>query len=289
MPKKDVNFNMRGNFTNMSHILFPHTQITAQNIEKIGNRFENLTLCLPWFMEETATEAEKMDTSRLHVQHPNASLKPKEDFNKLISEYRIWVNQNHDKGCGSFLSATPEGTLTEDTPWEIRQLISGGGTRSDLRESQSFKWHLILHLARELEESRLEAEVMLNKLMAEKSPLEGALEIDPPKRMFEDTPLMESRLQVDEHYLWQVFEAWVGLFGEFVSEDATLITFDPMVMNYAAQILEPEDKIIRAQEPTEEPSVNVKHLPQISDDEKKSKGPVPAALSGKTIILMDGH
>ena len=275
--------------TNIPHILFPHTQITTQNLEKIGNRFEKLTLCLPWFMENPATEAEEVDTSWLHVQHPNDSLKPKEDFNKLISEYRIWVSQNQDKGYGSFLSATQEGTLTEDTPWEIRQLISGGKTRSNLQESQSFKWHLILHLAREFEESRGEVEELLNKLMSEKSPLEGALEIDPPKRIFEDTPLMESQLQVDEHHLRQIFEAWFGLFGEFVSEDATLITFDPMVMNYASQILEPEEKIIRAQEPKEEPSVNVKHLPQLSDDEKKTKGPVPAALSGKTIILMDGH
>lgn len=284
MPKKDIN---EGILTNTHHILFPHTQITAQNFEKIGNRFENLTLCLPWFMEGPATETEETDTSWLHVQYPNASLKPKEDFNKLISEYRIWVNQNQDKGYGSFLGATQGGTLTEDTPWEIRQLISGRETRSDLQESRSFKWHLILHLAREFEESRVEVEEMLNKLMTEKSPLEGALEIDPPKRIFEDTPLMESQLQVDEHHLRQIFEAWFGLFGEFVSEDATLITFDPMVMNYASQILEPEEKIIRAQEPKEEPSVNVKHLPQLSDDEKKSRGPVPAALSGKTIILMD--
>ncbi len=274
--------------TNIPHILFPHTQITAQNLEKIGNRFENLILCLPWFMENPAAETEEVDTSRLHIRYPNASLKPKEDFKKLIAEYRTWVSQNQDKGYGSFLGATQEGTLTEETPWEIRQLISGGKTRSDLRESQSFKWHLILHLAREYEESRVEAEEMLNKLMHKRSPLEGALEVDPPQRLFENTPLMETRLQVEESHFKQVFEAWFGLFGEFISDDATLITFDPMVMSYAVQILEPEEKIIRAQEPKEEePPGNVKHLPQLSDDEKKSKGPVSTALSGKTIILMD--
>ncbi len=274
--------------TTIPHILFPHTQITAQKLERIGNRVENLTLCLPWFMEGPITEAEKETYSWLHIQSPNASLKPKGDFNKLISEYKIWISQNQDKGHGGYLGATVKGSLTEETPWEIRQLISGGESHSGLQESQGFKWHLILHLAREVEESRIEAEEMLNKLMNEKSPLEGALEIDPPKRMFEDTPLMESQLQVDEHYLRPVFEAWLGLFGEFVHENAALVTFDPKVLNYAVQILEPEEKIIRAQEPKEEPPpTNVKHLPKLSGNKKNSKDPVLEVLSGKTIILMD--
>ena len=186
------------------------------------------------------------------------------------------------------MSANRKGSLTEDTPWEIRQLISKGGQADPAPlEDRAFKWHLLLHLAREFEQSRVETEKLLNALMHEKSPLEGALEETPPQRMFDGTPLMETQLHVDEYRLRQVFEAWFGLFGEFISDNVCLVTFDPAVIAYAADLLEPVENVIRSGGPkTEALSGNTRHLPRLPDNEKTSKDPVLAGLSGKTIILM---
>ncbi len=276
--------------TDTSYILFPHTQISSTVLEKIITRFGNPTICRPWFMEWSAEESEGIDISSVHIQNPDADTKPKENFDKLLAEYRLWVKQNQDKGHRQFLTATQKGTLTEDTPWEIRQLISKGGEApSDQSENQAFKWNLMLHLAREFDESRTEAEEMLNKLMNHRSPLEGALEIDPPQHFFENTSLMETQLQVDEHHLGQIFEAWFGLFGKFISKDASLITLDRNVMNYAAELFEPEEKIIRpsAELAEDREPENIRHLPKIQDGKSTSKDPVLTGLSGKTLILME--
>jgi len=239
-------------------------------------------------MEGPLPALEKADLSSVHIQYPSADQKPKGDFSKLISEYRLWVSQNQDKGYGTLMGTTRKGSLSEDTPWEIRQLISKGGQDNPAPlEDKAFKWHLILHLAREFEQSRVETEKMLNALIHEKSPLEGALEETPPQRIFDGTPLMETHLHVDEYRLRQVFEAWFGLFGEFISDNVSLLTFDPLVIDYAADLLEPREKIISSGGPkTEALSGNTRHLPRLPDNEKTSKDPVLTGLSGKTIVLM---
>jgi hypothetical protein len=186
------------------------------------------------------------------------------------------------------MGATQKRSLSEDTPWEIRQLISKGGQDNPAPlEDQGFKWHLLLHLAREFEQSSVETEKMLNELMHKKSPLEGALEETPPQRIFEDTPLMETQLHVGGYHLKLVFEAWFGLFGEFISDNVSLVTFDPLVIDYAAELFEPDKKIISSEGPkTKALSGDTRHLPRLPDNEKTSKDPVLAGLSGKTIILM---
>ena len=66
-----------------------------------------------------------------------------------------------------------------------------------------------------------------------------------------------------------------------------MVTFDPLVIDYAAELFEPDKKIIRPEGPeTEALSRDTRHLPMLPDNEKASKDPVLAGLSGKTIILM---
>ncbi len=279
-------------------ILFPHTQIPATDLERILARFGELTICQPWFMEDPLPTTEGTDPPLVQIQHPPETLKPKGDFMKLITEYQLWLRQNPDKGYGTFLGASREGPPSEDTPWEIRQLISNAGEKShsDPHGEQGFKWHLILHLAREFEENRFEAEKLLNKLKHQKSPLEGALEEAPPQRFFEDTSIMEAQLQVDDYHLRQVFEAWFGLFGDFLSDEA-LITLDPQVLSYASELFEPEEKIIRPKRDSDEglssksdssqAPQNERHLPRLADGEEALNDPVIKGLSGRTIILVE--
>jgi hypothetical protein len=280
-------------------ILFPHTQIAIPDLEKILARFGELTVCQPWFMEEPFPSTKRVDPLLVHILHPPETLKPEKDFVKLITEYQLWLRQNRDKGYGAFLSASREDSPSEDTPWEIRQLIARAGEKnsSDPHKDLMFKWHLILHLAREFEENRLGAENLLNKLKHQKSPLEGALEEPPPQQFFQDTPLMETLLQVEGSHLRQVFEAWFGLFGEYISDEGSLITLDPQVLIYASEILEPEGKIIKPKSDSEkdfssrsvsgQPPHNVTCLPQLADVKEALDDPVKKGLSGRTIILME--
>jgi hypothetical protein len=280
-------------------ILFPHTQIAIPELEKILTLFGELTICQPWFMEEPFPSTERVDPLPVHILHPPEALKPERDFMKLINEYQLWLRQNRDRGYGAFLNISRENAPSENTPWEIRQLIARGGEKSssDSHEELKFKWHLILHLAREFEENRLEAENLLNKLKHQKSPLEGALEEPPPQQFFQDTPLMESLIQVEVSHLRQVFEAWFGLFGGYLSDEGSLITFDPQVLIYAAEILEPEEKIIRPKGdseenfPSEPVSTQLSHrvtcLPELVDVKEALDDPVKKGLSGRTIILME--
>ena len=272
----------------MPYMLFPHTQINGPDLNKIIKHFGGLTICQPWFMETPGQDIKQADIKDVHIQNPGMALKPKGDFTKLLSEYRSWVSQNWDKGYGNFLGATQEKTLTENTPWEIRQLISKGGDNPDRQEDKAFKWHIILHLAREFEESRVEVEKLLNRLKDQKSPLEGALEESPPHRYFEDTPLMETQLQVDAYGLKQIFEAWFGLFGEYLSADIQLITLDPLVISYVSEIFEPDKNTIRpeSQEQKEAP-IGILKVPRLSGGGMKTMDPVVRGLSGKTIILLE--
>jgi hypothetical protein len=219
-----------------SGILFPHTFISVQDLETIRVHFSGLTVCQPWFMESPFPNAEDTDLSMVHIQYPPEAFKPKEDLKRRIAQYRLWLKENPDRAYGTFLRAISKTDITEDSPWEIRKLIAraGGEKHPEVQQEQTLRWHLILHLAREFEESKWEAEAMLKALKQQKSPIEEALEEAPPQSFLEHT-LMETGLRVDGYDLGQVFEAWFGLFGEVLPAEVPLITWDPEVVNYALE------------------------------------------------------
>jgi hypothetical protein len=175
----------------------------------------------------------------------------------------------------------------------IRQ--TGGGTPVS-QENHALKWHLILHLAREFEENRVEAEKTLSQVKQQESPLAEALgEGAPVKGMFEDIPRSEIDSSFDMHHLGQIFEAWSGLFGEYLQDHGPLITLDRHVMDYAIDIF--EDEIGQPPEEAEDSfsqkstsskiHFTRKYLPRLSDEKTGQTDPVLAHLSGKTVILLD--
>ena len=171
-------------------ILFPHSYLPESLANKMLSLFSKITICQPWFMDGPVPGAESEGYSSIHIIRPAESLKPEGDFKRLLSEYRLWIRQNRDKGYAPFLNAIREAGLSEDNPWEIRQMIRQTGKETPVsQENNALKWHLILHLAREFEENRVEAEEMLSQVKQQKSPLAQALEEDAPiKGLFEDLP-----------------------------------------------------------------------------------------------------
>lgn len=275
-------------------VLFPHTHITPANLKKITHRFGVLTICQPWFVEG-GIGTEEIASASIHIVYPPARLKPGEDFKRLISEYKSWMRQNMDKGYSSMLSAS-EGILQPgESGWEIRKMISSAGKDNhDLIGYQSVKWHIILHLARDFEEDSLGAEEILDRLKDRRSPLEGALEDDADKHLFEYEPIMTTRLHIPEYPLRQLFEAWFGLFGDGLSDNASLVTLDPNVVSHARDLLVPDQFIVRNEgngafsgSDPDKTGFRVIHLP-VANDADLEKSKVVKGLSGKTIILMEG-
>jgi hypothetical protein len=142
------------------------------------------------------------------------------------------MSQNRDRGYTSFLSASRGGG--EDTPWEIRKLITGAAGQDPAGGENLLKWHLILHLAEDLVSDRDEMEALIERVKLERSPLEEALGGEAPVHgLFEDLPGPGTDPLVDEQHMGLVFEAWDGLFSALAPARALMITTRPGVMEYA--------------------------------------------------------
>ena len=260
-------------------ILFPHSYLPEFARNRILSYFGSITVCQPWYMESAAgTES---NDRRITVMRPPEDLKPREDLKKLLSEYRLWMSQNQG------YTPLPVAGGEEDATWEIRHALrESGKAAGEPAEEEGLKWHLVLHLERELEESRTSADEMLLRVKAEKSPLAEAIgEANPAHGIFDDLPLSSSHLSIGERHLRPVLDAWFGLFGRSLPEDGMLVTIAPDVLSYAAEIFETEPP-----EPSRDKSASsfpTIHLPWSSSDPGTEKDSLNAGLSGRTLILVD--
>lgn len=263
---------------NRTAILFPHSYLPGSARDRILSSFGSITVCQPWYMGSAAgTES---NDGRITIVRPPEELKPPEDFRELLSEYRLWMNQNQG------YTPLPTGG-GEDATWEIRRALrqTGKGVREPVEE-QALKWHLVLHLERKLEEDRTSAYEMLLRVKEERSPLAEALgEANPSHGLFDDLPLSDSHPPIGERHLSHVLGAWFGLFGRSIPDDGSFLTIAPEVLSYAAELFG-----TGLSEPSREEgasSFRTIHLPRSSVDSPMEKDSVLAGLSGRTLILVD--
>ena len=196
-------------------ILFPHTYLPESSAKKILIFFGPLTIFQPWFMEQPGFMSGADGRNLVQVLNPPNNLKPEEGFKTLLSEYHHWIDDNQDKSYQEFLKASQGRNFTENTTWEIRQMLRQiNKSTSTAEEANTLKWHLILHLAREVEDQRREAERMLGILKEKASPLKDIIEEDDDLiSLFEDLPPFGSELPGGGYQLGEIFEAWFALFG----------------------------------------------------------------------------
>lgn len=261
-------------------ILFPHSYLPGAARDTLLSSFDAITVCQPWYMA-SATGTDTYD-SRIAIVWPPEDLKPPEDFKKLLAEYRLWMAQNPGYAP---LPIRQEG----DATWEIRESLrqTGGQLHESLQE-QSLKWHLILHLERELEEDRTSADDMLLRVKGATSPLAEALgETNPSQGFFDDLHLPDGRFSIEERHLRQVLGAWFGLFGQSLPENGILLTLSPDVVTYAAELFETAPPGPSSEE--DALSLRTIDLPRTSVDSPMKNDRVRAGLSGKTLVLMNGR
>jgi len=272
-------------------VLFPHTHVESRLLEHLIDTFGSLTLCQPWFTEPTVL-SDRVQKGGLKVSFPPEALKPKEDFNRLLSEYQGWMMENQGRNRPTTFTTGETG----DATWTIRKAIRDAEKDADDPALQNtLKWHLVLHLARNLEEERVSAQDLLQRAAKSKSPLAEAMEKDEEiPDMFEDLPLSATYPYVTDRHLGLIFDAWFGLFGSLIESDSELLTLDRQVFAYALDLFDSYDvQLLGEISPLEEKevaapgfSVNRKTFPRLLNP-SASTDSVLRALSGKTLILVE--
>jgi len=261
-------------------ILFPHSYLPETDVDNILSYFEAITVCQPWYMESPAST--KTSDRRITMVRPPEEMKPPEDFRKLLAEYRLWMMQNP-----GYTPVIPN--HGEDTTWEIRHSLrrKDRGIEESVQE-EALKWHLILHLERELEADRISADELLLRVKTEKSPLAEALgETSPSHSLLDDLHLPKGPPSIEERHIRQVLSAWFGLFRKALPKNGILLTVAPDVLEYTADLFEIGLPGLLREEGVL--SLHTIDLPRSSVESPPENDPVRAGLSGKTLILINSR
>ena len=241
--------------------LFPHNTMPADIRKIIPESIMPITICKAWYMEIKEEEKD------LELLFPKEELRPPRDFLKLLEEYKLWM-RNQDKGNALFMIMEKEVWNSDETLRRIKTLIRSGEKEENMDEKlyKAIKWHLILHLASEFEQTHSEIDEKIKELSKSSSPLENALEGKPMSMdlMFKDVVGSDMEPILDERLLNEIIIAWIGLFKDYVPDDCSLLTFNGSVFNLLRDIF--EDILTR-------------------DISRKEELPVKKEILGKTCLL----
>lgn len=268
---------------NLSGVLFPHTFLKKRDLQRLSPHLEGLKVCQPWFMESLYTEKNGDDLPFLEILRPPEGLRPQEDFLKLLSEYRRWMNDNLKRGDKSFARYAQEQD-PENSSWAIRQMIKNRQPSSDVSPSDVLKWHLVLHLAREHEESLEEAEELYSSIMGQPGPLSEALwENAPSEVSAPGSKTREPNNLPDESLLPQIIEAWLGLFSSHLKDGSILITLDKRIIEHLSSHFEDACSGLDSRQNDYLSDIS-RTFPEIKADGEAYHDKVRHCLSGKTAI-----
>jgi len=224
--------------TPITALICPHTSVPETTLKAILSFFESVKIGRPWFMDQPLPLAE---SGAIQVLLPNEELKPPEEFKKILGEYRRWISRSHEKSFDAFLAFQEGARHKEESTWEIRGALRHKQNRNqDRRRQHTLKWHLLLHLAQEMEEQRREAQTLLRALKEKDPPLRGAIEEEGElPSPLADLSESDGPLILSEAVAKQVLEAWFSLFvGHWRGEDV-LSTLSPAIFQHLCDTWEP--------------------------------------------------
>ena len=219
-------------------ILFPQSFLHESRLRQILSFFGPLDVFQPWFMEEPAVISDTDLSNSVRIKYPPDNLRPSEGFNRLLSDYHLWMLDNKDNNYIGFLQTGQEKSSDEDNIWEIRQTLrrmAGNNVMSE--DNCSLRWHLVLHLAREIEEQQIKADRILDNLREKNSPLAESVEGgDEIKNLFEDIPQMKSETVFNNNNIRNILDAWFTLFSVYLKGDEILVTHNRHIMDYITEL-----------------------------------------------------
>ena len=218
-------------------ILCPDSSAPEKRLKVILSFFGSVRIARPWFMDQNVPLSQ---TGAVEILRPPPDLRPSGDFTSLLAEYRRWIKTSRDRGFDAFLAFKEQESHGEETTWEIRgELRHGGGRPDHDRARKALKWHLYLHLAREIEEERREAEELLKTLKTRDSPLKGVIEEEaPPGPLSDLRDWEEDPMDLSEAGRTRVLEAWFSLFEGHLSSPGVLLTRSPATFQHLSDTWE---------------------------------------------------
>ena len=146
-------------------ILFPYSSLYEIELKKILSFFESISIFHPWHLKSRIPQDLLSQKSLIHFFHPSEELKPVANFNSILIDFKNWMLNNKDKGYRDFLIVQSESESHEGTTWGIRELLRKiGHDSTQLKNENSLKWHLILHLAEEFEKHHKDMDNALKTL-----------------------------------------------------------------------------------------------------------------------------
>jgi hypothetical protein len=270
--------------TEPAAILFPDASAPESVLRGILPFFGSVKICRPWFMDEPVPSSQE---GVVEILRPPDDLKPSEDFEALLAEYRGWSRTSRHKGFDAFLAFKEQASHGEEATWEIRgELRQREDRRDEERRRNALKWNLLLHLAHEIREQGSEAEELLKTLKGKDSPLKGVIEEEELPGPLSDLPEEKGSLMLSEAGLTQVLEAWFSLFESHLNEGAVLLTLSPEVFQYLCDTWE-EWGEGSAEENVIKDKVLLKRFPLVK---RVPTNLIVKHLSGKTIgIIQEKH
>lgn len=246
--------------------LFLHSYLPEPTVRKIISFFGSVRIYQPWFMNPP----DFFKNLKLEVFNPPIELKPREDFMETLSGYRLWAEQNYERSYKEIVKFSETACRDDSAIWEIRRLLRGvaqpaPGTKA---EELTMKWHVLLHLAADIEKQYFELMNMMNDLKEKRPILEGALH-DPGEAegIFDD---MGDITTVDMPYNFNIgsaMDAWFSLFSGYINKKDLLITCNRRLFDYISS---------KWDDFTEKEKTSSSHffsftLPDISSEGKKEK------------------
>jgi hypothetical protein len=218
-----------------SVVLFPHTGLEEIQMKRVLSFFDAIILCIPWYMEPPPWIAPPKREGLIHVKRPEGAMKPEASFPSLLAEYRKWARENLNRGFTPDYGARWDPDSFIENTWKIRQTVRGDDKGDQIRRARRvLKWHLELHLARELEEMQTEAAALLAASHEKGSPLKVLFEgdLDDQEKEVSDSAF---GLDLKQRNLSQILVAWFGLFETRVRENPLWLTWDEEVWNTLSQ------------------------------------------------------
>jgi hypothetical protein len=241
--------------------LFPHAYLPEPAVRKLVFFFGPARIYQPWFLNPPGF----FKNVELEVLYPPEDLKPSGDFKAILSNYHSWAEQSLDRSIKETAKFSGKVIQNDNPTWEIRRLLKGTAMPArDLKgEDLKLKWHLLLHLASDMERQQFELMDMMEKLKGKKPVLAGALnEPDEAKDMFADVDDIRTPVLPDNPNLLSLLDAWFGLFSGYLKEKDLLITYSRPVMDF---ILSRWDERIEGGKTADSPSFSFR-LPDISSE-----------------------
>jgi hypothetical protein len=221
-------------------LLCPHSFISETQLKVPGLFFKPVVVGRPWYMEPPASHWADGDFGEVRFIDPPEVYKPDEGFKKQIADYKQWAMQNRDPGSNAYLRFGNRPENNEETSRAIGQkLREGQPFQPTETQNKALQWHLVLHLAREIECQQAEAEGILVKIKAKESPLKDLMEEETGFELFKDLPPFRSETAITEKLWGQILLAWCGLFANHLAEYPILLTNQQPVWDIICKLWEP--------------------------------------------------